>query len=236
MGVAISVVVPARNEAGNLAPCVDTILAALDGLTDRYEVIIVDDGSTDATGEVAERLAATRPGVRAVHNRPARGFARAYRDGAALATHDYVALVPGDDEIEPVSVRAMFEAVGTADVVVPVTANQERRPWLRRALSRTFTGMVNGLFGYGLGYYQGPCIYPAAVLRSIPVTTDGFVFLTEMLVRALAAGLRPVAVPMYIRPRQFGASSAVSARNVRTALTTLARLLWDVRVRRRPLG
>lgn len=235
MRAGLSIVVPARNEEGNLKPCVETVLSALDGVTDDWEIIIVNDGSTDGTGALAERLAAEIPGVRAVHNAPALGFARAYRHGAGLASKPYVALIPGDNEIQPASMRAIFEAVGTADIVVPVTVNQESRPWVRRTLSRTFTGTVNLLFGFGLSYYQGPCIYPAGVLRSLPVTTWGFVFLTEMLVRALAAGHRAVQVPMYIQRRGYGASSAVSVRNVLTALKTLGRLVWDVKIRRRPV-
>ncbi len=235
MGPGISVVIPARNEEGNLKPCVETVIGALDGVTDDYEIIIVNDGSTDGTGALAERLAAELQGVRVVHNAQGLGFARAYRYGAGLASKAYIALVPGDNEIQPASMRAIFQAVGSADIVAPFTANQESRPWLRQALSRTFTGTVNFLFGYNLRYYQGACVYPAGVLRTLPVTTTGFVFLTEMLVRALAAGYRPAPVPMYIQERQFGASRAVTIRNVVTALKTLAWLVWDVKVRRRPL-
>lgn len=232
----LSVVIPARNEEGNLEACVETVLEALEGITEDYELIIVDDGSTDGTGALAERLVTKLRGVKVVHNAPALGFAAAYRHGAGLASKAYVALIPGDNEIQPSSVRAIFEAIGKADLVVPFTVNQDSRPWVRQQLSRTFTNTVNFLFGFDLRYYQGPCIYPAGVLRALRVTTGGFVFLTEMLVRALAAGFRPVEVPMYIQARRFGASSAVTTRNVATALKTVARLFWDIKVRRRPLG
>jgi hypothetical protein len=132
--------------------------------------------------------------------------------------------------------RAIFQAVGTAPIVAPFTANQAERPWLRRVLSRTFTGTVNTLFGLRLRYFQGPSVYPTALARRIPTTTRGYAFLAEMLIRALAAGHRAVEVPMYIQPRQFGASRAVTVRNVVTSLKTVALVLWDVKVRRRPLG
>ena len=232
----LSVVIPARNEEGNLKACVETVREVLEGITDDYELIIVNDGSTDGTGALAELLMTEISGVKVVHNAQGLGLARTYRNGAGIASKTYVALIPGDNEIQPSSMRAIFEAIGKADIVVPFTANQESRPWMRRQLSRTFTGTVNFLFGFDLRYYQGPCIYPAAVLRTLRVTTWGFVFLTEMLVRALAAGYHPVEVPMYIQPRQFGSSSAVSARNVVTALKTVVRLFWDIKVRRSPLG
>jgi glycosyltransferase involved in cell wall biosynthesis len=228
--------VPARNEEGNLKAAVHTVMEALADVTADWEIVIVDDGSTDGTGALADRLASELPNVRALHNAPALGFAGAYRRGAGVASKAYVALVPGDNEIQPMSIRGMLEAVGTADIVVPVTVNQHERPWLRRALSRSFTMLVNTLFGLRMTYFQGPTVYPAELLRRLPTSTRGFVFLTEMLVRALSTGRRAVEVPMYIQPRQYGASSAVSLYNVVSALFTLAILVRDIKLRRRPLG
>lgn len=230
----VSVVVPARNEEGNLESCLDVLVAALEKRFDRWEIIIVDDGSTDRTGTLADRLASEIHGVRAVHT-GGRGFAAAYRHGLELARGRYVGLIPGDNEVTAESVGAIFDAVETADVVIPFTANQHARPWLRRALSRTFTTAVNVLFGHRLHYYQGPCVYPTELVRRLPVTTTGFAFLAEMLVRALGAGYRGVEVPMQIQPRAAGTSTAVSWHNVVTALRTVAVLVWDVKVRRKPL-
>jgi glycosyltransferase involved in cell wall biosynthesis len=230
----VSVVIPARNEEGNLKPCLEVVVAALDDAFAEWEIIIVDDGSTDGTGALAERLASESDRLRVVRL-DGRGFAAAYRRGLALATCEYVALIPGDNEIQPLSVRAIFEAVGTADVIVPFTANQADRPWLRRTLSRAFTTTVNTLFGFRLRYYQGPCVYPVELVRRLPVTTTGFAFLAEMLVRALTSGCRGVEVPMHIQPRASGRSKAVSLHNVVTALRTLVVLVWDVKVRRAPL-
>ncbi len=233
--MSLSVVIPARNEEGNLKECVRAVVDAVDGLFSEYEIIIVDDGSTDGTGLLADRLASELPAVRAVHNPRCLGFARAYRRGVSEATKAYIALIPGDNEIDPASVRAIFEAVGSADIVVPFTANPEIRPWFRRALSRAFTATVNLLFGLRVRYFQGPAVYPAELLRRLPTTTTGFVFLAEVLIRALAGGYRGVQVPMYIHPRRYGASAAVSLANIVTTLRTLAVLVWDVKIRRRPL-
>jgi glycosyltransferase involved in cell wall biosynthesis len=232
----ITVVIPARNEEGNLKGTIQTVVDSLEGITTDYEIVVVNDGSSDGTGALADRLASEHPSVVAVHHPASRGFAEAYRHGMAMATKPFVALIPGDNEIQPVSVRAIFEAVGTADVVVPVTDNQRDRPWLRRTLSRIFTGMVNGLFGFNLSYFQGPCVYPTDLVRQLPTSTTGFVFLTEMLVRALATGRGAVQVPMLVQPRQFGSSSAVSFYNVVSAIFTLGVLVRDVKIRRRPLG
>lgn len=233
--LSMSVVIPARNEEGNLKACVETVIGALTGVIADYEIIIVNDGSTDGTAALAERIAAEVAGVRVIHNARSEGFAGAYRRAMQAATKAYVAIVPGDNEMRPDSVRTIFEAVGTADIIVPVTANQEDRPRLRRVLSRTFTGSVNLLFSLRFGYFQGPSIYPTELVRSLPRPSSGFVFLTEMLVRSVSAGYEAVQVPMFIQPRRFGASSSLSFANVVAALRTVGRLFWEIRILRRPL-
>jgi len=231
----LSVVMTARDEEGNLKGAVDLVLKSIEGLFNGYEILIVNDGSTDATGAVANQLSAAYPSVRVVHHRTGQGFAASYRHGVSLARMAYVGLVTGDNEMTPESVRTAFEAVGRADVVVPYQANQRDRPWMRRLLSRSFTGLVNALFGLRLRYFQGPCIYPTAWAQALPLTTTGFALLTDMLVRTLKTGHSYIEVPMYIRPRAYGRSSAVSFRNVATALWTVGVLFRDVYVARRPI-
>jgi glycosyltransferase involved in cell wall biosynthesis len=233
----LSVVITAYNERENLEATVEVVLGSLDSLFDEYEVIIVDDCSTDGTAEVADCLAARYPAIRVLHHAPNRGFAASYRHGVAEARMTHVGLVTGDNEMRPESVRAIFAAVGTADVVVPYQANQQDRPLVRRTLSRLFTWSVNRLFGLRLRYFQGPCIYPTAFAQGLPMSTQGFAFLTEMLLRTVRAGHSYAEVPMHIQPRRYGRSSALSFRNVATAAAIVARLyielrLWGVIARR----
>src|SRR5205807_1364218 len=77
---------------------------------------------------------------------------------------------------------------GSADIVVPYHANPGARPWYRRVLTRGSTALMNLLFGQKLRYYQGPCVYPTGLARSLPTTTRGFFFLAEMLIQALRRG------------------------------------------------
>ena len=94
----MSVVIPAYNEMGNLANAVQDVVHALRTFDD-YEVIIVNDGSRDGTGEVADRLAATMDRVRVIHHERNRGFSASYQTGLEHARMAYFTFVPGDHEV-----------------------------------------------------------------------------------------------------------------------------------------
>jgi dolichol-phosphate mannosyltransferase len=227
----LAVVMTARNEVGNLESAVDAVLSCLKACFAAYEVLIIDDGSRDGTGRVADELARRHQSVRVIHHSTSMGFALSYRHGVSLTQMAYVALVTGDNEMAPESIRAAFDVVGEADVVVPYQANQQDRPWRRRILSRAFTFTVNVLFNLRLRYFQGPCIYSTQWAQRLPLTTTGFALLTDMLVRTLKAGCTYAEVPMKVRPRAYGRSSALSLRNIATAIWVLAILCRDIYLR-----
>ncbi|MFN8632826.1 MAG: glycosyltransferase family 2 protein [Chloroflexota bacterium] len=226
----MSVVIPAYNEAGNLEGAVHDTVHALRTFDD-FEVIIVDDGSTDGTGEVADRLASTMPRVKAIHHRPNRGFAASYQTGLKHATMAFFTFVPGDHEVAAESVEEIFNAVGSADVVVPYHGTPWNRTWHRRLLTWICTTQINVLFGYNLKYFQGPAVYPTELARVLPIGTTGFFFATEMLLNALMMGYSCVEVPLVHHERSYGHSKAVKPGNIVDAQITILRLWWSLRIR-----
>jgi len=229
----ITVFVPAYNEAANLEGTIGDVLTATATLDDR-EIIVVDDGSTDGTGDLADDLAARSACVRVLHNPTNFGLAAGYRRALAEARMEYFTFVPGDREVSAQSIKDILGLVGSADVIVPYHANARARAWHRRLLTRASTALINLLFGFRLRYYQGPCVYRTALARSLGTSTDGFFFLTEMLVQALRRGHSYVEVGLIHQERSYGRSKAVSVRNIGRALATIVRLWWSLRVR--PVG
>jgi glycosyltransferase involved in cell wall biosynthesis len=228
----ISLFIPAYNESANLEGAVRDVLSACGGFDD-FEILIVNDGSTDTTGQVADQLAAELPRVRVIHHPTNRGFGAAYGTALAEARMEYFTFVPGDHEVAPESVVAILGRVGDADLVVPFHGTPWKRPLLRRALTWISTTQVNILFGWRLKYYQGPVVYPTTLARALPRTVRGFYFATEMLVHALAAGYSFVEVGLTHQERSYGRSKAVAWSNVVNAQFTILRLWLNVRVRRR---
>lgn len=228
----ISVIIPAYNEVQTLAGAVGDVEGALDGFDD-YEVVVVDDGSSDGTANVADELAATRPHVRAIHHPVNRGLAAAYRTGLSHARMTYVTFIGADGEMRAESIRAIVSRVGEAGLVIPYHGNPAVRGTLRRFLTWVSTQQVNVLFGWRHHYYQGPTVYPTILAQALPQDVDGVYFATEMLVHALSAGYSWVEVPLYVRERPEGGSKVVRLRNVVKAQLAVVGLWWHLRVRRR---
>lgn len=204
---------------------------AAEAALEDYEILLVDDGSTDGTGPLADGLAQQRPQVRVLHQPTNQGIAAGYARAVATARFEYFAFLPADREIDPASIKTILAAVGSADIVAPYHGNPEARQAYRRVLTVASTTLVNRLFGLRMRYFQGPCVYPTDVARALPKTAGGFYFLTQMLVHALCAGHTYVEVPLLHRDRAHGRSKAVSWRNILRALRTIAGLWWVIRVR-----
>ena len=230
MSRSISIVVPALNEEKNLEAAVAEIHPEISKHFDDYEILVVDDGSTDRTGEIADRLARENPKVKAVHNRKNMGLGYSYFRGVDAATQQYVMMVPGDGENSLQGMEGMWPLLGTVDIIAPYTSNPEVRPLSRRLFSRFGTFTMNLLFGLKLKYYNGTVVHRLERLRTIKVENHGFLYQAESLVRLIRNGASYVEVGIAIRSRPSGKSKVTKPKNLVSVAKTLLKLTWQVRV------
>ncbi len=221
----ISVVVPAYNEAGNLPGTIKDIVPLLEKHFSDYEVLVFNDCSTDETGKLADEAARKNPKIKVIHNARNMGLGYNYKTGVKMASKDYVIMVPGDNEITGESYEGMFEALKAGkDIVIPYTANMEIRPWVRQVISKTYTGLMNTLFGLRVKYFNGTVIHKREIIQSVAIETDGFAYQAEALIKLIRNGRNYIEVPMFLNERAYGESKALGPRNIYRVTKTILQM------------
>ena len=221
----LSVVVPALNEEAALAGAVEDLLKELRPEVAGLDVIVVDDGSTDRTPAIADTLAAEHPEVRALHHPVNRGIGAAYRTALAAAQGDHLVDFRGDHENAAAELAQAVRHVRPGALVTTHHLSSDPRPWFRKLISRTYTGLLCLLFRQRVKYFNGLTVFPTCVLRECPPLSDGFFYSAETLIRALRKGLELVELEYPLRKRESGTSSALRLSSLRQAIRDIRRMV-----------
>ena len=194
------------NEEGNIEHAVTSALAVLAGVTDQYEVIVVNDGSRDSTGAVADRLAATNPHVRAVHHPENRGYGCAVRSGLAAARYPLVVLADGDNQFDLGELAVLFRGLGTSDIVSGYRITRHD-PAFRRLYAFMYNRVARLLFGIPVRDVNcGFKVFRRALVeRLLPeLRSTGALINVEILARARQRGARVTEVGVHHYGRETG--------------------------------
>ena len=194
------------NEQGNIEHAVTSALAVLADVTDRYEVIVVNDGSRDRTGAVADRLAAANPNVRAVHHAENRGYGAAVRSGLAAAQYPLVVLADGDNQFDLGELAVLLRGLGTSDIVSGYRIAR-RDPAMRRLYAFVYNRVARVLFGIPLRDVNcGFKVYRRALVeRLLPqLRSTGALINVEILARARKLGATVTEVGVHHFARETG--------------------------------
>jgi len=230
---------PAHNEEANLPGLVDEALATLPGLAERFEIVIVDDGSRDATPRLADDLAAAHPEIRAVHHPTNLGYGAALRSGFAASRYDVLAFTDGDRQFRVADIGRLLAALGGGesagglargggpDAVVGFRI-QRADPLVRTLYARLYR-LANRIF-FGLRVRDVDCackVFRRSALAGIAVESGGAFFSAELLIKLQAGGHRiaEVGVPHY--PRVAGSATGAKPSVVLRAV----RDFWALRLR-----
>jgi glycosyltransferase involved in cell wall biosynthesis len=228
--VNLTILVPAFNEAANVAPVVDEILGTLaaNPWVGPFEILLVDDGSRDATGAVMDRLAAQHPELRVRHHAVNRGFGAALRTGFAASRGLAVAFVTADGEMPADQVVELYRAMGDADLVM---SRRERTVGAERhVLTFGFDLLVRLILGFwvdkGIGYY----IVRGDLVRDMTIVSDTGLANLEVIMQCRRGGGRvATSGVMQVRPRLSGRSKVTNVRTVLRTLWEMWKLRWRLR-------
>jgi glycosyltransferase involved in cell wall biosynthesis len=222
---------PAHDEEANVEGLVEEALATLPSLAEAFEVIVVDDGSRDGTGAIADRLAGAHPEVvRAVHHPTNLGYGAALRSGMRAARYEIIAFTDGDRQFRVADLGRLLERLETDDRPDVVVGYRIRRadPLVRTVYARLYR-LANRLF-YGLRVRDVDCaakVFRRAALDGIRVESGGAFFSAELLVKLRTAGRSIAEVGVPHHPRTAGSASGARPSVVFRAI----RDFWSVRLR-----
>lgn len=213
------------NEAALIVRTLDEVRTALAALPLEFEIIVIDDCSTDNSAALVTRYIADHPETSIVlrRNLVNQGLAQNYIDGAFMGKGRYYKLFCGDNT-EPVeSIKQICGLIGKADMIIPSYSYVEGKSTPRMLLSRLYTSLVNLVSGHRLKYYNGLAVHLRRNIMRWHPNTRGFGFQADIICMLLDRGAThtEVSVPAV----DNGVSRALTVRNVLSVFNTLADIL-----------
>ncbi|HVA69449.1 MAG TPA: glycosyltransferase family 2 protein [Candidatus Binataceae bacterium] len=229
----ISVFLPSHNEEGNVERVVTDMCAALPKIAEDYEVIVVDDGSKDRTGEIADRLAASNPHVKVVHHQINRGYGGAVISGIQASRMPYVVLCDGDGQFDPADIGLLAEKVPVYDVVVGRRTHRAD-PMMRRLNGRAWTVLIWLLLKVRIHDLDcGLKLFKHEMLDGLDLRSQGAMITAELMAQLVGRGARITEVPVRHLPRIAGEQTGANMRVILKAFRDLFKLYGRLREARK---
>ena len=230
----LSVVIPLRNEAANIAPLVAEIRAALDGVD--FEIVTVDDGSNDGTAEAARSLARGFPRLRLIRHARSYGQSTAIRSGVQAARAALIATLDGDGQNDPADIPRLLALLRAAPAEPPLLVAGQRQKRQDTAAKRFASRIANRVRAALLGDATpdtgcGLKLFRRELYLALPFFDHNHRFLPALVLRQ---GGRTVSVPVNHRPRQGGTSNYGVFDRLWVGIFDLVGVYWLMRRMKRP--
>jgi glycosyltransferase involved in cell wall biosynthesis len=229
----ISAMFPCYNDADTIGGLVDDVYAALEPLTERLEVIVVNDGSRDGSREVLEALAAERPWLRPIHHEVNRGYGGALISGFTAARHDWIFYTDGDAQYDASEAALLVPLATEAVDIVQGYKIGRGDSWYRKVIGRCYHHTVKLLFR--LPVRDTDCdfrLFRRQLIVDRPLTSTSGVICVEMMRSFTERGARFVETPVHHYHRPSGRSQFFRLPAIARSARQLLQLWWRMIVRR----
>jgi len=228
---ALTVLVVAHNDSKKLLATIERIYNALAVTVEDFSIVVFDDGSTDDTLAVAKAASDKYPFVVVRRNDRRMGPGYCIIAGSREARTPFVVWAPADNTWPLRSFVDLFGNLGKADIVTSYANNLLiAMPFFKRLVSRSYTTILNFLFGRMMRYYNGLTIYPTEFLAQGPLETHGFGFQAEALLKAVASGYSFVEIALPVDAKNLPMSRSITVGNTIDAMLTILRLVWEFHI------
>lgn len=227
--VSLSVIFPAFNEEANIERTVESARQVLPKLAQTWEIILVNDGSKDATTPLCDELAARYEEVRAIHHVDNRGYGAALKSGILAARHDFIFFTDSDGQFDLEELKDLIDHAGHFDIVTGYRGKRQDPP---HRLINAFGWKMLVRMVLGVRVRDIDCafkVFQRSVFDRIQIRSVGAMVNTEILAQANAFGMSIHEVRVSHYPRQFGTPSGANLRVIAKAFRELLRLYKQLR-------
>jgi glycosyltransferase involved in cell wall biosynthesis len=228
MADSVSLLFPVFKDEDTVRTVAEKAIGLLSSLGGAYEVIIVNDGSPDRSGEIADELARENPAIRVIHHPRNLGYGAAVRSGIAASRYDIVCMTDGDDQYEVEDFRKLLKLRDRYDIIITFRYKKIYSSvrifvswvynWVLRRLFRTpFRDVSTGLR-----------LARRAVLEDLELEASSPFIGAELAIKAMLKGYRVGEVGIQTFPREFGAGSSTSLPNIAATMADMWRIYRKV--------
>jgi glycosyltransferase involved in cell wall biosynthesis len=219
----LSLFVACYNEEEGIIPTLETVVAAASEVGISYDVVIIDDCSTDRSVEVILAFLEAHPDlpITLYINEVNQGVGANYAEGAFRCRGKYYRMICGDNVESKDTLVSIFSRIGEADMIIPYPADTTFRGPFRRGVSRAFTLLVNLLSGFRIRYYNGLAVHFRYNVMRWHSNSHGFGFQADLITRLLDLKASYIEIPVYPNERAAGATKAFKFRNICSVSHTL---------------
>jgi glycosyltransferase involved in cell wall biosynthesis len=224
----LSLFFPAYNEEANLEATVEKAIPVLKKVAGRYEMVIVDDGSKDKTGEIADRMAKKYSFIRVIHNRPNRGYGGAMQTGWYSGRFEWIAFIDADGQFDFAEITKFIEKQRQTNADLVIGFYLKRAVGSMTILTSKVWELLVFLF-FGLRVTDIDCGFKMVkrkVIETIPrLESERGPFITsELLIKAKQAGFKFAEVGVHHYPRKGGQATGRQLKIIFSGLLDLIRL------------
>lgn len=229
----LSIFFPFWNEEKNIENVILPAVKVAERVADKWEILIIDDGSSDNTLKIANRLASKNSKIRVITHSPNRGYGAALKDGFSNSKYEYVVFTDGDAQFDFSEVDKFIQEIDSADIVIGF--RKKRQDKITRHILMNMLKVWDLIF-FGFNFKDIDCGFKmfkrGALDEIMPLRSEGAMITTEILAKAIKKKLSIKQVEVNHYPRQYGSQTGANIGVVVRAVLESLILWWDIQNRR----
>lgn len=224
----ISLFFPVYGDEGTIRIVAEKAIKFLEDLDDDYEIIIVDDGSPDKSGEIADHLSQEYPAIRVIHHPENLGYGAAFRSGLAACKNEYICMIDGDDQYDVYDLQKLLKLIDSYDLIITFRYKKIYSS-LRIFISWVYNKILRFLFRTPFrDVSTGLRLIRKSVVEDIELESNSPFIGAELAIKIMLKGYRIGEVGIQTFPRVFGTGSSTMPKNIWATIQDMWRIYTKI--------